>query len=921
MATRPGRRRLKLPAGPGRIIAIAALILILVLVFGRSAAVFYTNALWFDALGHGAVFWTQLLTRLVARTITGAIGAAIILLNLWYVLRQLGPVHLRRRYGNLEIAEQVPRSYLVAGSLVVALLAGWWLSGLQFGGNAAISLLAWARSEAWGITDPLFGRDLSFYVFGLPIYRRFLEYFLIVLVWSVMLVAIGYALIGAVRVTGSRWEIDDRPRIHFAVLVAALLVVLGVRYFLGRYQLLLEGSGFNDSTGYTDVYARLPARVVLGILALVAAAALVYGTLRRTWMPPAVAVGGFLIAALGMGMVYPAIVQKVQVEPNQLAREVEYIRWNMEFTRRAYGLDVIERRAFPYRRADAADWNAMAPALEHMPIWDAEPLRIAFTQMEARRGYYHFPDVDFDRYGTPDARAQVAIGVREFSQEGMRETARTWQSIHLNPLYTRGLGVVVVPAAEKADGAPISWLGDWPVVRRDAAAPVALNVVEPSVYFGETMADYAIVGHAGVFRGVEDTVAQPPPVPRVTTGVPLNSFLRVLAFAWTFGDQNLLFASELGDTSRMVFRRNVVERARLIAPFLLWDTDPHPVVIDGRIVWILDGYTASSSYPLSSEYAIQEIATVRYIRGAVKATVDAVTGEVVLYALPDPDPILKTYRAIFDDLIRDWSEMPESVRAHLRYPTMLFRVQADVLEDYHLDRPEAFYAGQDAWQLPQETLPQQQRRFRPAHVLTSLPGASTLEFLLLHPFIARERQNMTAMLAARSDVPNYGQLILLEMPRDDQIKGPVQVQSIIEQDPDISRDLTLLRQKGSNVELGRLRILPSDSSLLYVEPLYLSAEANAIPQLQYVIVSDGTRVAMKPDLRAAVAALGGDMATAPTPTPTNAPAGDATWTQRALELMREAEERLRAGDFAGFGNAWGRLKAMLEQQGSGTTTR
>lgn len=890
--------------------------------FGRSAAVFYTDALWFEALGQGAVFWTNVLAKVVARGVTGALGAAIILVNLWYVLRQLGPVHLRRRYGNLEIAEQVPRSYLVAGSVIVALLAGWWLSGLQFGGNTAIALLAWARSESWGIVDPLFQRDLSFYIFGLPIYRRMLEYLLIVLVWSVMLIAIGYALVGAVRVSGSRWEIDDRPRLHFAVLVAALLVVLGVRYMLGRYLLLLDGGGLNGTIGYTDVNARLHARLVLGLLAFAAAGALVYGTVRQSWAPPATALGVFLVAAVGMGIAYPAIVQKIEVEPNQLDRERQFIRWNMEFTRRAFGLDVIERRRFAYRRADAAVWSSLAPVLPRLPLWDPEQLRTAFTQIEAAKGYYQFPDVDYDRYGTDGSREQVAISVREYTR--VRETAPTWQNIHLNPLYTRGLGVVVAPAGEKRVGEPVYWLSGWPQVQRHAAAPPSLAVREPSIYFGETMTDYAIVGHTASFSSVED-VAQQPPVPRVTTGVPLSSFLRVFAFAWAFGDQNLLFAREVADTSRVVFRRAVRERMETLAPFLVWDPDPHPLVVDGRVVWMLDGYTMSSSYPLSRQYSVsvQDVAPLRYIRGGVKATVDAVTGEVALYAVQDADPILRTYRSIFPGLIRDWSEMPDAVREHVRYPGLLFRVQADVLLEYHLDRPEAFYAGQDAWQLPQENTNEQ--RQGPAYVLSKLPGETEPEFLWVYPFIARERQNMTALLVARSDPPHYGQLVLLELPRDDQIKGPAQVQSIIEQDPQVSRELTFLRQRGRNVQLGRLRILLSDSSLVYIEPVFLSAEDNPIPQLQFVIVSDGTRVAMEPTLAAAVSAVGGHLAAEP---PTAPPAGDAPpaagaadWTQRAMELMREAETRLRAGDFAGFGAAWNRLKTLLEQQSAGGAAR
>jgi uncharacterized protein len=925
VAARAGGRPLKGLRNPGRALAVAAIVLVAVLIFGRSAAVFYTEALWFESTGQSAVFWRRLLAVLTTRIVTGGIGAGLILINLWYVLRQLGPVHLRRRYGNLEFAEQVPRTYLVAGAAAVSILAGWWLSTLQFGGNVPITMLAWLQREAWGVSDPLFNADVSFYVFSLPVYLRLLDYLLIVLVWATLLVAIGYVLVGAVTLRGTRLDFDERPRVHFALLLAAMIAIFGVRYLLGRYGFVMDGGGFAGTVGYTDVHARLPARLLIGVLSLVAAAAIVYGARRRTLGAPAGAFAVLGVAALGMGVVYPGIVQKVQVEPNQLAREIEYIRWNMEFTRRAYGLDLIERRALSYRRADASVWTEMAPALDRLPLWDAAPLQTAFNEIQSRVRYYHFPDVDYDRYGPEGARQQVAIAVREVSREGIPANAQTWTNLRLNPVYTRGIGVVATPAAEKRLGEPIYWLGDLNPVQRHAEAPTELELTEPSIFFGERMVDdYIVVGHRARFAGeAPELEGRMPPMPRVETGVQLSSLVRVLAFAWRFGDQNLLFARELTDTSRLVFRRGVIERARTLAPFLLWDTDPHPVVLDGRVVWILDGYTWSTSYPLSRAFVIRDQAPLRYMRSSVKAVVDAVTGATAFYALPDPDPLLRTYRRVFPGLIRDWSEMPAGIQAHLRYPHLLFRVQADVLEQYHLERAEAFYAQQDVWQLPQEISPQLQSRGRPNYMMAPLPGESTPEFLLTTPFIARERQNMTALLVARNDMPNYGRLMLLEMPRDEQIRGPSQLQSIIEQDPVISQQLTLWRQGGRTVELGRIRIIPTAGSILYVQPLFLSAQERGIPQLQQVIVSDGSAVAMATELRAAIVALGGELIDTarrePAPRTASDPgAGDRDdWREQALQLLQQADDRLRAGDFAGFGAAWNRLRTLLEQRPEG----
>ncbi|HSK19558.1 MAG TPA: UPF0182 family protein [Longimicrobiales bacterium] len=921
MAERPGGRGLRTPRRPGRLLAAVVVVLLLILIFGRSAAVFYTDVLWYQALDYSNVYWTRLLAIVSVRAVTGAVGAALILANVWYVLRQLGPVHLRRRYGNLEIAEQVPRAHLVTGAVAISVLAGLWLSSVQFSGNSAVALLAWLRAEPWGVQDPLFGRDLSFYIFSLPVYIRLLDYLLIVIIWSVLLVGIGYALVGAVRVRGSRLEIDDRPRVHFAVLIAGMLLVFGARFLISRYELLLGGGGFGGTIGYTDVHARIPARLVLGLLAFAAAGSLLYGVFRRTWGPPVIAVGVFLLAAVGMGVVYPAIVQKVQVEPNQLASEVEYIRWNMDFTRRAYGLTDLERRSFSYRRADADTWASLAPTLGKLPLWDLQQLQNVFTEIEARRRYYQFPDLDYDRYPTATGPEQVAIGVREFDEvDGLPANSRTWQTLHMNPMATRGFGAVVAPAAEKLRGDPVYWLGDVQPVQRNPAAPAAIELREPSVFFGEAMELYAIVGHEARATGIADEGVASDPVPHVATGVPLSSFVRIAAFSLRFAEPNLLFARELGDTSRLLFRRAVDERVSALAPFLLWDGDAQPVIADGRIVWILDGYTASSNFPLARPDTLASM-ELRYLRSSVKATVDAVSGEVRMYAIGPIDPILQTYRRIFNGLIRDEAEMPDFVREHLRYPTLLFQVQADVLEEYHIGRAESFFSGQDVWQIPSALSPQSAPG-RADFVMAPMPGGEQPEFLLLSAFIARERQNLMGLLIARSDPGHYGELVLLEMPRDDQIKGPSQINAIIEADPIISQQLSLWQQAGRTVHRGRLRMVPTDSSLLYIQPLFLSAMDRGIPQLQRVIVTDGTAVAMAEALPEAIAALLGETGTEDVSVrdtteadlPVAAGPAQAAWRARALELMREADARLREGDFAGFGAAWSRLRTLLENQ-------
>ncbi len=907
---------------PARLLLAVGAILLLTLAGGRAAVELYTDALWFQDLGYRPVFWTRLAAEVGVRLVVGAVAAALVLVNLWVVARRLGPIHLRRTYGNLEIAEQVPRSLVRAGIVATAVLAGWWLSGLVFGGGQALEVLAWVRQVEWGVEDPLFGRDLSFYVFSLPIYLRVVDYLLLVALWAIALVMLGYVLAGSIRWRERRLLVAEEARLHFVAVAAVVVLLLGVRYWLGRYGLLLEGSGIGGGLGYTDVTARLPARRVLAAFAGLSAVGLFYGAWRRSWMPALAAVGALGIAAVVLGQLYPAFVQKFQVEPNELAREAPYIRWNLEFTRRAYGLHRLERRRMAYEPDALPGWGELGPDLRELPLWDPEPLVTTYNQVESILGYYRFVDVDFDRYGEGDDRRQVAVSVREFHLDGLPPAARTWQTLRLNPKYVRGMGVVVSPTASStASGEPYRWLRNLQAVR-DPAAPSVFDIVNPSIYFGEVMGRRG-GGHEYIILepGRDSTIAGAD-APELPLGIRLGSLDRVLAFAWRFRDKNLLFSGELTVDSRFVFRRALHDRVGELAPFLLWDRDPQPVVSQGRVYWILDGYVASPTFPLARRLEFPGRREVRYLRNSAKAVVDAVTGEVALYGVDESDPVLATYRRIFPGLIRPSAEMPSAIRAHLRYPMLYLLAQAEILKEYHVEQPEMFYAGQDLWQLPRDFGASDGRPYRPIHALMRLPGERRPEFLLPMPLIARERQNMTALLVARSDAPHYGELVLLELPRDQQIPGPNQVAVLMEQDPAISPQLSLWRQAGSDVDLGRLRVVPLDRSFLYVQPVFLSARESSIPELARVVVSDGRAVSMASSLEEAIRLL-----RSPDAGPSRASRQDSgaalalpasgDWPRRALELLDQAEQRLRGGDWAGFGESWGALRALLRRVGAG----
>ena len=903
---------------PARYLLGAGILLIVLLLLGRSAIELYTEFLWYGQLGYSDVLWRRLGAEIVLRATTSAAGAAVVLLNLGRIIRHLGPVQLRRRYGNIEIAEQIPRGYVTAGIVLAAVLAGWWLSGISFPRGTGLSAMAWLNRGSWGATDPLFGRDLSFFVFTLPIILHLIDFLLLVTVWSALLAFVGYVLVGAVRLRNGRVEIENHPRTHFAMLIAGLVVLFAVRYFMGRYGILLAGTGFGDTVGYTDIHARLPAYRILAVICLVTAGSIVWSALKRNWMPALVSTGALIVAGFGLGLLYPSIIQKLRVVPNQFAREQEYIGWNLDFTRRGFGVDQIQRIPFTVEQGQLPALRDLAAVLDGIPVWDVEPLQTNLNALEALYGYYRFPSVHFDRYGPPGKETQVALAVREFYENGLPANNRTWPTLHLNANYVRGRGAVVAPAARKtADGNPVFWLhsvaagaDSLPVARieRAAQAPAELQLTQPSVYFGETAADYLVLNAGG------DSVASDVGSATDVSGVPLTSFFRVFAFAWRFGDRNLLFSNLISPDSRLLFRRSVRQRVQAIAPFIAWDDQPHPVIADGRIVWLIDGFTASNTFPIARSFAVPGIGRVRYLRNSVKAVVDGLTGRVAFYAIEPNEPLLAAYARAFPGLLRPLDEMPENLRSHLRYPLRYLQTQADVLEEYHVSDASAFFAGQNVWQVPQEPAAVGGGRdYAPIYMMLPVPGSQTRRFLLLMPFIARERQNMTSILLIENDAGGYGRKVLLELPRDRLVSGPRQVRSLIEQDPVISAQLSLWRQSGSDVEIGRLRIVPLDKSILYVQPIFLSGSGNSIPQLQFLVVSDGTSVAMSPTLSDAVAALVGEEGVSQPVIGAADVAEDPDWANRALEAMQRAERALREGAWAEFGRQWSELQEILRR--------
>lgn len=885
--------------GRRAVLTALAVGLLLLLIGGRAIASFLAELLWYRSTGFENVFWTHWRAAIAVRGTVAIFVAVVVYANLWVITRSLGAIRLRRRYGNIEIAERLPRTYLLAALSLVSVFSAWWLSA---GVSDPLPALASLDPVRWNLADPIFGYDVAFYVFRLPMLMRLQTLGGLVIFWTGLLAVAAYVATGAIKFNDGKPSFSPLARRHLGVLLACFTLLYAANVWLDRYGLVINGNGFAGSIGYTDVFARLPAKLVLFLLALATAAAIAYGAWVGVLRVPVVAVAVLVVGLIGTELIYAPLVQRFLVEPNQFARERTYIDYHLGFTRAAYKLDDIERVQLPYDGSAQPDQDELVRRISRVPLWDPRPLLDTYRQRQGLFRYYTFASVHHDRYATAEGAEPVAISVREIETSELEEAARTWQNLHLNVNYVAGDGAVVSPVARMAvDGTPILYVWDRDPPKLSPDAPPQLRLDNPKIYFGERTQEYVILAPD----------AEP-------IGITLDALWKKLLFAWAFQSKNILLSGEVEPDSKIVFRRGVVDRVQAVAPFIrvASDSGALPVVHEGRIVWIVNGYTFSPTFPLARALEFDG-RLVRYLRNSVKATVDAVTGEVNLYATDPSDPILATYSRIFPGLIRPLEEMPEELRGHLRYSPAMMRLQAQVLSAYHLQDPAAFYGQQDVWSLATEQYGDAPATMEPTFATYPLPGSDESEFLLTVPFVARGRQNMTALLVTRNDPPNYGQQVLYLLPRDVTVPGPQQVEAAIDQDPEISQELALWRRGGSDVARGNLIVVPVGGTLVFVEPLFLEAQSAAIPQLERVILALGDRVVMRPSFDEAVAALLGGEArqfsasdeSGAEPTAGSVEPGVLV---SARALMEEAEAHLRAGNWAAFGRAWESLRRILE---------
>ncbi|MDQ3399874.1 MAG: UPF0182 family protein, partial [Chloroflexota bacterium] len=849
---RPRGRGTRPPSRVGIVVAaVVAAVFLLPLFFGPLIG-FLTDLLWFRSVGFEDVY---------LRRYTAGFWAFVVFLLLFFALAAPNLyVALRAAVAPRAVVDPAkPRQSALATTLrlLPILLVPAFFFGLA-GGSMWDDLLRWQNAVPFGQTDPIFGQDIGFYFFTLPV----IEFVRGWLMTAVILIAVGaiaiYALRGVASVAAlpgtapvtvrGALSIARPARAHLSILGGLFLALVAAGYWLDRYDLLFRVDGVITGAAYTSVNARLLALSLLtGLVGIAALACIANAFARTLWV-----LGGsillWIVAGILVGGVYPGIVETFVVRPDQLNRERPYLERNIAATREAYGLAGIEESLINVedtpKREDAAQDLSDTQSIR---LWDYRPLRDAYQQLQALRQYYHFNDVDVDRYTIGGVERPVMLSARELDPALLPREARIWQNLHL--FYTHGQGAVLTNVgAVTPEGLPRLQLRDIP----PQGEP---RIEQPRIYYGELTKDYVIVGTT---QDEFDYASERDVTTRFSGGggVGIGGLWDRLLFAMRFADFNLLISGQIGSESRVLFNRQIDARVRLVAPFLRFDKDPYLVVSGGKLYWIQDAYTTGSRYPYSQHYFRSEI---NYIRNSVKIVTDAYDGSMTFYVVDDQDPVIRTLRNVYPSLFaKSVAEMPADLRAHLRYPEDLFRMQVEIFSTYHMTNPDEFYNRGDAWKIANEISQQggPKQPIEPYYVTTRLPGSSQREFLLFVPMTpaGNDRDNMVAWIAGRADAAQYGKLRVLRFPKDRVIFGPLQIEARIEADATIRQQLTLLSSgAGANLTRGNLIVLPVGNSFLYIEPLFVQATQGRIPELKRVILATQDRVVMEDTFERALA--------------------------------------------------------------------
>ncbi|MBT1187973.1 UPF0182 family protein [Streptomyces sp. CJ_13] len=899
---------------------------------------FWTDWLWFRSVNYTVVFTTTLWTKIGLFAVFGLLMAGAVGFNIWLAYR------LRPPLSAMSMEQQSLDRYRMS----IAPYKRWLLLGIAAlvgmiaGASAAGQWKTWlmyVNGVPFGTKDPQFKMDVSFYTFDLPWYRFLLGFGFAAVVLSVIAAAVVHYLYGGLRVTSPGARATDAATGHLSVLLGLFVAFKAVAYWLDRYGLAVKSSDFKAAdnwTGlrYVDANAYLPAKTILVAIAAICAV-LFFATLwRRAWQLPVIGFGLMVLSAILIGGLYPAIVQKFQVQPNEQAKESPYVQKNIKATRDAYGIAGSEVSDYPGvpQTDDKAKLRQAADTTASVRLLDPNIVSPAFQQLQQVKGYYAFPStLAVDRYSGQD----TVIGLRELNIGGIPKN--NWINDHFK--YTHGYGVVAAKGTTVKDGAPDFTQSDLP------SRGMFGTDFEQRIYYGERTKQYSIVGGPQKELDYSDDKGEKETSYQGKSGVNLDSPVNRAAYALAFSEPQILYSGAIGEGSRILYNRTPKERVEAVAPWLTIDGAPYPAVVDGKVVWIVDAYTTTNGYPYASRTTLGDTTAdsltnsqravvaqenqVNYIRNSVKATVNAYDGTVNLYQWDTKDPVLKTWMKAFPGTVKPKSDISKALMDHLRYPQDLFKVQRELLTRYHVTDPQTFLSGSEAWAVPDDPTAKAGTALPPYYLSMKMPGQQEKDqvFSLTTTFTPNERPNLSAYMAVNADpgTPDYGKIRILKLPTSKPVDGPKQVQSKFQSEPKIAESIRLLRGGDSEVEYGNLLAVPLEGGMLYVEPVYVRSSTLKYPLLRKVLVTYGNQTAFEDTLDKALNVVFG--AEAPTtPVPPQQPPGEGTVTpptaqnptvkaalDDATKAIDAAEKARQAGDWAAYGKAQDEIKAALQR--------
>lgn len=876
--------------------------LLIFLVAGSSGFNLYIDWLFFKETGFTSVFKTILSAKLATALLFGVVFLVFYTLNIFIANRINFPLRNLHLFGDtvypirtFTIEKPVKLLTLLGGIFIAFLVA-------LFGASKWEEILVFVNRLEVGMTDPVFGKDISFYIFVLPILDTMKQFFILTIAITAIITLTSYFLRGGISISEKNISFDPIVKKHISIFGIFVFTILAFHFFMEAYNLLLSDRGVIYGAGYTDIKVRLFTLRLLAVLSTVTALACVTFLFRRSFSWILYPAALTTVVYIGGIVIYAPLLQKFKVAPNELELEKPYIENNIKFTRFGYNLDLIESRSFDVSYLlDNEDISNNNATIKNIRLWDNDPLLRTYSQLQQIRTYYKFTDVDNDRYTINGDYMQVMLSPRELSYSDL--PSKSWINERL--VFTHGNGIAMGPVSRiTREGLPELIIKDIPPV-----SDVNLNVTRPEIYYGEIPNDYAIVktrvqefdyptANENVYSSYNGKA-----------GIELSSFLRRAVFSVKFNTAKIFLSSDITTESRILIHRDITRRISAIAPFILHDSDPYMVVNDeGKLFWIIDCYTISKKIPYSSPFN----RNINYIRNSVKAVVDAYNGSIDFYTSDPNDVIIKVYSRAFTELFRPLDEMPDDLRRHIRYPQGIMEVQARMFSSYHMTDPKVFYNKEDLWEIPSYS----DKPMTPYNIIMKLPEEEKEEYILLIPYTPSKRDNLAAWLAARCDMPDYGKLIVYLFPRDRLVFGPRQINARIDQDAYISQQITLWGQVGSQVIRGSLLIIPIENSLLYIQPLYLSASDRVgLPELRRVIVAFGNNVIMEDNLELALQSMfykekRMKEAERIVEEIQVRPEGLA---KEAMKIYEKALQSQRQGDWAGYGEQINKLGEILKE--------